>query len=126
MDNPIFLHQIPDIKDLIEIVAKERQLLPIIVEKDYWIMHCLWGLQQQDIRFELKGGTSLSKGFNIIDRFSEDIDIQIYPQSGGVKIGKNQNKPKHIDSRTLFFQTITNSLNIEGMEFCRDSSFDEI
>lgn len=29
--------------------------------------------------FELKGGTSLSKGFGIIHRFSEDIDIRIEP-----------------------------------------------
>ena len=53
---------------LIKILAK-------IVEKDYWLMHCLRGLQQQNFEFELKGGTSLSKGFNIIERFSEDAAI---------------------------------------------------
>ena len=42
-------------------------------------MHALWGLQQQGYEFELKGGTSLSKGFKIIDRFSEDLDIHINP-----------------------------------------------
>ena len=42
-------------------------------------MHCLYGLQQLGMTFELKGGTSLSKGFQIIDRFSEDIDIRIEP-----------------------------------------------
>ncbi|MEA2882414.1 MAG: hypothetical protein QOH32_1670, partial [Bradyrhizobium sp.] len=42
--------------------------------KDYWIMHSLYGLQKLGLIFELKGGTSLSKGFKIIDRFSEDID----------------------------------------------------
>ena len=45
-------------------------------------MHCLWGLQQQGFQFELKGGTSLSKGFGIIERFSEDIDIQIHLKAG--------------------------------------------
>jgi predicted nucleotidyltransferase component of viral defense system len=48
-----------------------------LVEKDYWIMHCLWGLKSQGSTFELKGGTSLSKGFGIIKRFSEDIDIRL-------------------------------------------------
>ena len=51
----------------------------MLVEKDYWIMHCLWGLQAQGFQFELKGGTSLSKGFGVIHRFSEDIDIRIEP-----------------------------------------------
>jgi len=36
---------------------------PYLVEKDYWIMHALWGLQQQGFQFELKGGTSLFKGY---------------------------------------------------------------
>lgn len=126
MDKALFLHQIPDIKELFEVVAKERQLLPIIVEKDYWIMHCLWGLQQQNLSFELKGGTSLSKGFGIIERFSEDIDIQIYPQNNDVKIGKNQSKPKHIESRRVFFETIAKILKIDSMQFYRDNNFDDI
>ena len=50
--------------------------------------------------FELKGGTSLSKGFQIIDRFSEDIDIRIEPPAGqNVKTGRNQTKPAHRQSR---------------------------
>lgn len=42
-------------------------------------MHALYGLKTQGFKFELKGGTSLSKGFGIIHRFSEDIDIQLLP-----------------------------------------------
>ena len=71
-----FLNELLDVKELFKVVAKEKQVLPAIVEKNYWLMHCLWDLQQQGFDFELKGGTSLSKGFNIIERFSEDIDIQ--------------------------------------------------
>lgn len=48
------------------------KLQPVLVEKDYWIMHCLYGLQHLKMTFELKGGTSLSKGDRIINRFSED------------------------------------------------------
>ena len=125
MSNATFLHQIPDVKDLFEVVAKEHQLLPDIVEKDYWVMHCLWGLQQQNFKFELKGGTSLTKGFGIIERFSEDIDIQIHSQNSDVKIGKNQNKPVHTESRRIFFETIANSLKIQGMDFYRDHNFDD-
>jgi predicted nucleotidyltransferase component of viral defense system len=42
-------------------------------------MHCLYGLQQLGYTFQLKGGTSLSKGHKIVNRFSEDIDILIEP-----------------------------------------------
>ena len=83
-------------------------------------MHCLWGLQQQGYKFDLKGGTSLSKGFNIIERFSEDVDIQIYPNSIEVKTGKNQNKAAHIESRRIFFKQITEILGIPNMKFSRD------
>ena len=64
-----FLHERRDFTQLLSLVADERGLDPVLVEKDYWIMHCLWGLQAQGFQFELKGGTSLSKGFGIIHRF---------------------------------------------------------
>jgi len=41
------LHERSDFSDLIRIVADERRLLPVLVEKDYWIMHCLYGLAAQ-------------------------------------------------------------------------------
>ena len=123
---PLFLHELRDVKQLFEVVAKEKQVIPAIVEKDYWLMHCLWGLQQQGFDFELKGGTSLSKGFKIIERFSEDIDIQIHPdRSANIKIGKNHDKPAHIKGRENFFNTIANQLNIANMQFTRDYNFDE-
>jgi predicted nucleotidyltransferase component of viral defense system len=62
------------------------------VEKDYWIMHALYGLQQQGIEFELKGVTSLSKGYGLIQRFSEDIDIHINTNFGFNAEGK-EDKP---------------------------------
>ena len=121
-----FLHELPDAKQLFEAVAREKQIIPSIIEKDYWLMHCLWGLQQQGYQFELKGGTSLSKGFNIIERFSEDIDIQIHPnKSANVKTGKNHDKPTHIKGRENFFNAITGQLNIADIHFTRDHNFDE-
>ena len=77
-----YLHNHPQFADLIRIVAQEKGIDPALVEKDYWIMHCLYGLQQLGLTFELKGGTSLSKGYQIINRFSEDIDIRIEPPKG--------------------------------------------
>lgn len=89
-------------------------------------MHCLWGLKEQGFIFELKGGTSLSKGFGIIDRFSEDIDIRIEPPDFlEVKVGKNQDKPKQIARRFKFYDWIADEISIPGVTAERDRSFDD-
>ena len=44
-------------------VARDQAIDPGLVEKDYWIMHGLWGLQQLDFAFELKGGRPAGKRF---------------------------------------------------------------
>jgi len=66
-----FLHELPDFEDLIVLLFRQKSIQPQLIEKDYWLMHCLWGLKNQNMRFDLKGGTSLSKGWGIINRFSE-------------------------------------------------------
>jgi predicted nucleotidyltransferase component of viral defense system len=60
--------------------ARKLGVLPVIIEKDFWVC---WVLQQifsidslkQHLTF--KGGTSLSKAYQLIDRFSEDVDLTI-------------------------------------------------
>src|SRR5258708_19755652 len=105
-----YLHNHKQFPDLIRIVAAQKGIDPALVEKDYWIMHCLYGLQKLGLTFELKGGTSLSKGFKIIDRFSEDIDIHIEPPaSRNVKTGRNQDKPPHVKSRKNFYHCLPNT-----------------
>jgi len=98
------------------------------VEKDYWIMHCLYGLQQLKFAFQLKGGTSLSKGHQIIGRFSEDIDILIEPPAGqDVKTGKNQNSSTQIKTRTDFYDWLARSIKIDGISTVeRDTEFDDV
>lgn len=99
----------------------------MLVEKDYWIMHCLWGLQAQGFQFELKGGTSLSKGFGVIHRFSEDIDIRIEPPHDmDVKIGRNQDKPAHVESRRAYYEELAGRISIPGVNRVeRDTQFDD-
>lgn len=123
-----FLHNHPQFADLVRIVAEEKGIDPALVEKDYWIMHCLYGLQQQGLTFQLKGGTSLSKGHQIISRFSEDIDILIEPPADrDVKTGKNHNKPAHIQSRRDFFDWLAQSIKIDGIARVeRDTAFDDV
>jgi len=121
-----YLHNHPEFADLIRIVANERGIAPALVEKDYWIMHCLYGLQQLGLTFELKGGTSLSKGFHVINRFSEDIDIRIDPPADrDVKTGRNQTKPAQVQSRKDFYDWLATTIRIDGIgKVERDTAFD--
>lgn len=122
-----FLHNHPDFPVLIRIVAEKMEVAPVLVEKDYWIMHCLYGLQRLGMAFELKGGTSLSKGFGLIHRFSEDIDIRIEPPAGmGVKTGRNHDKPEHCEGRKRFYDWLTGTIKINGIHNVqRDRAFDD-
>jgi hypothetical protein len=123
---PDYLHNHPDFPDLIRIVATEKSVDPALVEKDYWIMHCLYGLQRLGLQFQLKGGTSLSKGHQIIDRFSEDIDIRIEPPPQmDVKTRRSQTKRSHIQSRRNFYDWLAKTIRIDGVEKVeRDTAFD--
>jgi hypothetical protein len=126
MNNKKFIHELDDISILIERIARDIGTLEQLVEKDYWITHCLWGLKNQGFKFELKGGTSLSKGFGIINRFSEDIDIRIYPPDDfDLKCGKNQNKPSHIKSRLNYFDWLAKEISIPSIITKRDSTYDD-
>jgi hypothetical protein len=121
-----FLHNHPEFPELIRIVVEQKGIDSALVEKDYWIMHCLCGLQQLGMIFELKGGTSLSKGFQIINRFSEDIDIRIEPpKDRDVKTGRNHNKPAQVQSRKDFYDWLAKTIRIDGIEKVeRDTAFD--
>ena len=39
---PKFVHELPNVKVLFETLAAGENLLPLVVEKDSWGMHCLW------------------------------------------------------------------------------------
>jgi hypothetical protein len=100
---------------------------PILVEKDYWIMHVLYGLKKLNFSFELKGGTSLSKGYKIINRFSEDIDIHITPPAlFNINENPKNNKPRNIEARKKFYDWIADTIKINGIiSTNRDTEFDD-
>lgn len=60
--------------------AARRDVTPIIIEKDFWVCWTLRRLMEVPVlrdHLTFKGGTSLSKAYGIIERFSEDIDLTI-------------------------------------------------
>lgn len=82
-----------------EQTSLRRSLHPAIMEKDFWVC---WLLQLlfADSEFEqaivFKGGTSLSKVFGVIQRFSEDIDLSLAP----AYLGISEDEATEITSRT--------------------------
>ena len=64
-------------KEIIETVARECGRAELMVEKDTVQSMFLLELSKIDLPFVFKGGTSLSKAYNLIDRFSEDIDLSM-------------------------------------------------
>lgn len=74
-----YLHEHEDFKYFIIEAAKQVNLSEFIVEKDYWVTYLLKNLVKSEFanEFVFKGGTCLSKAYNLIERFSEDIDLLI-------------------------------------------------
>lgn len=86
----------------------------VAIEKDWWVTVTLKALFQTDCRDFLifKGGTSLSKGFNIIERFSEDIDLAISHSFFGVeKTSKSQREKLRKMSRAYIYENLSTQLD---------------
>lgn len=108
-----FVHRDQDFDDLLRIVAADRGLALDLIEKDYWVTHALWSLIAQEFEIWLKGGTSLSKGFDLITRFSEDLDLKLEPGSvhdlPPVSNWRSQGKTA-TDERRAHFKTLARLL----------------
>ncbi len=65
--------------EAIQACSESLGIIPAYIEKDYWITLALKQLALSEFGSDIvfKGGTSLSKGYKLINRFSEDIDLAI-------------------------------------------------
>ncbi|MGL4461880.1 MAG: nucleotidyl transferase AbiEii/AbiGii toxin family protein, partial [Planctomycetia bacterium] len=70
-ERPLYLEQ----------AAVRRNVSPVVLEKDFWVCWLLGVLFESEFADSLvfKGGTSLSKVFGVIERFSEDVDLSLSP-----------------------------------------------
>ncbi len=80
------LHEYTD--DFSALTSKTAEMMKIpelIIEKDYWVTYILWNLANSEFSENVifKGGTSLSKAYKCIERFSEDIDFAIKEKDTG-------------------------------------------
>lgn len=66
-----------DQREVLEIVREKTQRPTLLLEKDVWVVWTLGALFDSALAADLtfKGGTSLSKAYKVIDRFSEDLDL---------------------------------------------------
>ncbi|GHU64344.1 nucleotidyltransferase [Bacteroidia bacterium] len=108
----IFL-QLPDDKkiEFINQLHDENNLEQVIIEKDVWVtavLRALFALPYAN-QISFKGGTSLSKCWNVIQRFSEDVDIAINREYFGFQ------------GETFTIREISKKLRKACCKFCRDT-----
>ena len=104
-------------------VAESKGIVDNAVEKDYWVSMVLRAIftLPYATAFVFKGGTSLSKGWSLIERFSEDIDLAIDRKYLGFTTvdTKSQRTKLRKDSKkfidTVFAVDIANKLNELGL-----------
>jgi hypothetical protein len=88
------LHQHPDFRDAVIAAGKyfeSKGIANQLIEKDYYVTEALRTIANRwESQVIFKGGTSLSKGWQLIDRFSEDIDLFLNKQAFTPPLGANR------------------------------------
>lgn len=113
-------------RDAILLASEKMGVSEDIVEKDYYVTLILKKLSLIEYPVVFKGGTSLSKAFHVIDRFSEDIDITFTEHLGEARRKKlKYNVLKKIgDELGLVirnFDSIESDKNLNHYDFYYDS-----
>jgi predicted nucleotidyltransferase component of viral defense system len=121
-------YQLPDeTKERIFRQAGTERGIPVFaVEKDWWVVQTLRIIFSMDFAEHLifKGGTSLSKAWNLIDRFSEDVDLALDKAVLGIDTVRTKKQVKKLRSKSKkFIKGTFYPLLIE--EFAR-AGFDDI
>ena len=49
-----FIHEDPEFRELVAIVADEAGIAPALIEKDYWVTHVLWALHKTGLEVWFK------------------------------------------------------------------------
>ena len=111
-------------RDAVLLASQKLEVSEDIVEKDYYVTMILKKLSAIEYPIVFKGGTSLSKAFQIIDRFSEDIDITFTEHLGEArrkKLKYNILKPIADDLGVEIrnFESIESDKNLNYYDFLR-------
>jgi predicted nucleotidyltransferase component of viral defense system len=109
---------------IIDEIADEKNYDEAVIEKDYYVTLFLREMTKKLPNLIFKGGTSLSKCYKIIKRFSEDIDIAIDFDGEKPTIGQRKNIKKSIKEICEHFGF--EILNLENTRSSRDFNHYEI
>ena len=94
-------------RNIITNAALKQNILEVYVEKDYWLYLILKEIfKNNENGYVFKGGTSLSKCFRLINRFSEDIDISYSTSYEELTVGGVRKK----------FEDIIKAIEIVGLK----------
>jgi len=124
----MYLHRDKEtFKDMAGQAADSNGRTPAIVEKDYYVTLILKLLSEQLAECVFKGGTSLSKGFHVIDRFSEDIDITFKEHIGEGRRKKLKNVVFRLRTkRQEKFLPFCNTAYMMYLLFCRSARLPDV
>ena len=103
-----------------EASARKGNMSPAIVEKDFWVcwtLKRLFTVTDNFPRFIFKGGTSLSKVFKLIGRFSEDIDLSC--NRGDLGFVGEKDPSKNMSGKKR--ERLLNELEASCVEYIADS-----
>ena len=119
---------IPDIDKaaIYQELSDDSKIPPFAVEKDWWVVQVLAAIFEMSVGKHLvfKGGTSLTKAWNLISRFSEDVDLAIDPKFLGFE---RELKKKEITAlRKAANQYITNTFYPELKQKMFDKGFTDL
>lgn len=100
-------------RQAVQFTADQMKIPAIYAEKDYWVTYALYNIFNNSIGKDtvFKGGTSLSKCYNMIERFSEDIDLVVLRREGETD---NKLKTKLKSISTVAGQSLP-EVEIEGI-----------
>lgn len=101
-NNPELFHQV------ILRTAESTGIKPAIIEKDYYVTAFLKEIVKVQPNIIFKGGTSLSKCYKLIDRFSEDIDLNIDTENGPTEGQRKRLKESIVSVINEFGFVLTN------------------
>ena len=101
-------------------IAEEKGIVENAIEKDFWVSMVLRSIFSMPYADALvfKGGTSLSKGWNLIERFSEDIDLAIDRKflGFGEELNKSQRTKLRKESKKFICDTLATDIEMKLSE----------
>lgn len=100
-------------RQAVQFTADQMRIPAIYAEKDYWVTYALFTIFNNEIGKDtvFKGGTALSKCYNMIERFSEDIDLVVLRREG-----ETDNKLKSkLKAVSTVVETVLPEVTIEGI-----------